>query len=332
MAFAEPQSTNQEINYHWGRGLSVPQGNLNLGGYFNGSFKHLQSKKNSASLDDISLFISWSPHARLRFFSEIELEEWLSTDTGIHLGDALRVERLYVDFLATESLTLRLGKFLTPVGYWNVTHAATLVWTTTRPLATDEQLFPSHASGLMISKNFTFSEQNLDISLYADDSHDFDIHKDLIDFDYAFGGRLHYEVFEQLHLGVSYLAFNKGTTSAKATNHLFGLDLLWKKNDYELQMEWNYRRAYDLQGSEHNFYIQGVAPLESHLFAVGRYEHLNGEHEINAAVIQGHAHLGIAGVAWRPYTPLSIKAEYRFGTGNQQVAPSGFFTSISMFF
>lgn len=315
----------------------MPDSHLNLGGYFHSSFKQLhttQKPKNSAALDDISLFVSWSPHDRVRFFSEIELEDWLSTDTGIHLQSAFRVERLYVDLFASDSLSLRLGKFLTPFGYWNVTHAAPLVWTTTRPLATDEQLFPSHVSGVMINKSFSFDEQNLDIAIYADDSLMLDPHQDKLNFDHAFGGRIHYEVFEQLHLGMSYLAFNKKVIPNRAINHFAGLDLLWKKNDYELQMEWNYRYAHDFQGSESNFYLQAVAPLPlgTQIFAVGRYEYLKGQHEIDATIIPSNTHIGVAGLTWRPFTPLAVKAEYRLGSGNQLIAPSGFFTSISMLF
>jgi hypothetical protein len=329
---ADPQITNTTPHYQWGRGLSVPESHLNIGGYFHSSFKHLQSGKNSAALDDISLFISAAPHDRLRFFTEIELEEWLTSDTGVHTKEAFRVERLYLDFLASESLTLRVGKFLTPFDSWNVLHAAPLVWTTTRPLATDEQLFPSHISGVMLSKSFAFSEQNLDISIYIDDSRDLDIHEDVIDFNHAIGGLLHYELFEQLDLGISYLLFNKKASLHHAENHLLGLELLWKKNDYELQMEWNYRKARDFQGSEHAFYTQAVAPLAAHWFAIGRYEYLKGQHEIDETIMQTDAHLGIAGVAWRPFTPLVFKAEYRLGNGNSQIAPSGFFTSISMLF
>jgi hypothetical protein len=335
ISFADAQSPEQTAHYEWGRGFSVPAADLNFGGYFHGSFKDLHGQaKNSASLDDLSLFVSWSPHALVRFFSEIELENWLSTQTGIHLQSAVRVERLYVDLFASESLNLRLGKFLTPFGDWNVTHAAPLVWTSTRPLATDKQLFPSHVNGLMVKKRFILNEHDLSLSLYIDDSVNLDVHKDTFEFHHAVGGRLHYEIYEQLKLGVSYLAFNKQGRAHQARNHLVGTDLLWKNNEYELKMEWNYRYAHDSQGSESNFYLQGVAPVPSaeHLFAIGRYEYLQGRHAVESDMIPSHTHLGVAGLAWRPFTPLIIKAEYRLGTGNQQVAPSGFFTSISMLF
>jgi hypothetical protein len=97
-------------------------------------------------------------------------------------------------------------------------------------------------------------------------------------------------------------------------------------------MEMSYRYAPDWQGDEKNFYLQTIAPLPAHVFAVGRYEYSEGKHQVDTVFVPGKTQIGILGLAWRPYTPLIFKTEYRFGTGNQLVAPSGFFTSISMFF
>jgi len=318
--------------YHWGRGLDLPGGVFNIGGYFNSTFQHIESQKDTASLDDLSLFISASPTDRLRFFSELELQELISTEGGTHFNAALNVERLYIDFLATETASLRLGKFLTPVGRWNVIHAAPLVWTASRPLVTEEQLFPSRASGMMLTKTLEINEQDLDISVYFDDSADLDPLREEIDFDNAFGGRLNYTVFEQFQIGASYLNFKNKASVHQTRNQLFGLDLLLKKNGYELQSELIYRNADDFQGDEKGFYIQGVAPLGHRLFAVARYEYLDGTHQVGSKFVQGTTNLGITGLTWRPYVPLAVKAEYRFGSDNEIVAPSGFFTSISMFF
>jgi hypothetical protein len=328
---ADSNTPDTEPNYHWGRGLSVPKANLNIGGYLDLSFEQL-NQNHKITLDDLSLFMSWSPHDRLQFFSEIELEEWLASDEATNFSAALKIERLYADLLVTDSFKVRLGKFLTPFGRWNLIHAAPLVWTTSRPLATDKQLFPTHVSGLMLTKSFVLNEQNMDISVYADDSPVFDPREDEVDFDHAVGGRVNIEIFEQLQIGASYLAFKNRAKARLETNHLWGLDMLWKKNDYELQMEFSYRTAGDSQGHKTSFYLQGVAPLDFHLFAIGRYEYLDGKQEVDAKPIKDHAQLGIVGLAWRPYPPLVFKAEYRFGSQNQDIAPSGFFTSIAMFF
>ena len=97
-------------------------------------------------------------------------------------------------------------------------------------------------------------------------------------------------------------------------------------------MEWAYRRASDEQGNEVSGYVQGVAPLGHKFFAVGRYELLSGRHQQFSVDFKGTAHVGISALVWRPFSPLTLKAEYRFGHNNQQLAPSGLFSSISVLF
>jgi hypothetical protein len=63
-------------------------------------------------------------------------------------------------------------------------------------------------------------------------------------------------------------------------------------------------------------------------YAISRYEYVNGTHRYLPTI----THIGVTGLAWKPFTPLIIKAEYLFGDNNQFVAPTGLFASVSMFF
>jgi len=318
-------------NYQWGRGINLLSDQLTIGGYVNASFEKVAGQKNSLTLNDFSLFISASPSDSVRFFSEIELEDVLATEHSSNFNAALRVERLYLDYLATDEITVRVGKWLTPFGRWNVVHAAPLVWTTTRPFITDEPLFPTHSSGMMLSKKFNLNEHNVDVAIYVDDSKHLDLRKDPIEFENAFGSRINMELIEQLQIGFSYLNFKQADIN-ESRNHLFGADLFWTQNDYELQMEFSYRHNASVQGDEKGFYVQGVAPLASQVFAVSRYEYLEGAHQVNFTRLQSSTHAVVTGLVWRPFVPLAIKAEYRFGCQNQPIVPSGFFTSIALFF
>lgn len=318
-------------NYQWGRGINLLSDQLNIGGYTTASFEKVNAQKNSVGLRNFSLLISASPSDAVRFFSEIELENWLSTEQISNFNASLKIERLYIDYLAPDDVTMRVGKWLTPFGRWNVIHAAPLVWTTTRPFITDEQLFPNHSSGAMVSKKFTLNEHNIDVAVYVDDSEHLDLRKDPIEFENAFGSRINMELTEQLQIGFSYLDFKQAEIN-EGRNHLFGADLLWTQNDYELQIEASYRHNPSGQGDEKGFYIQGVAPLGSQVFAVSRYEYLAGAHQSVFTRLQSSTHAAVTGLVWRPFVPLAIKAEYRFGSQNQSIAPSGFFTSIAVFF
>ncbi|GAB6141100.1 hypothetical protein JCM14076_18290 [Methylosoma difficile] len=316
-------------SYQWGRGISWPDANFNLGGYANLGYQRPQKGNDQFKLDEFSLFLTWTPHKRLRFFSEVEVDDWLSTRGIASLNDALRAERLFVDVLASETTTVRLGKFLTPIGRWNVIHAAPLTWTATRPLITDEQLFSPHLNGGMVTQRLQIDDNNIDISAYADYSGKLDIFDDSSSgFENSFGGRINLESGNNWQVGISYINFSKEMNPKLDRNDLLGVDFIWKKNGYEVMAEGIYRHAGDSQGQEQGFYMQGVVPLADKFFAVGRYEYLNGTHHF----ITTDDHIGVAGLAWRPYVPLVFKAEYRFGAENDSFAPSGFFTSISTLF
>lgn len=331
-----------EPSYHWGRGLDIPWANLNLGGYVSVEYKDLESGQDELILDDLSLFVSWRPHAKIRFFSELEMEGWLSNHGVTGFSRSFSLERLYLDYLYNDSLSFRFGQFLTPVGRWNITHAAPLVWTSTRPMVTQTELFPLRVNGLMLNKQLLVQAQTLNISVYLDDSNVLDPRRITDDeekhndpetaFKRAAGLYLQHEFTDQFMIGLAYLAFKKRDALDNATNHLWGLDVFWQKNGYELQVEMAYRYAPDRQGHEQGGFVQGVAPLVNKFFAVGRYEYLSGRHQIDNRALDRTLHVGVVGLAWRPFVPLVIKTEYRFGHNNPEMAPSGLFASVSMFY
>ncbi|NOQ76638.1 MAG: hypothetical protein GQ475_02365 [Methylococcaceae bacterium] len=340
---ADEINTSITPTYHWGRGLTIPSANLTLGGYVNVTYEHFESESDVAALDDLSLFISWSPHAQIRFFAELEMERLISTQGITDFSDSFSLERLYVDFLFTDSISIRFGQFLTPVGIWNIIHASPLVWTTSRPLVTESELFPSRTNGLMLTKQFIVNEHDLEFSLYVDysdaldprklDGNEYNEHIDPeIAFKHAIGLYVNYEPIDSLKTGISYLAYKKRANISYSTNHLLGVDLLWEKESYEIQMEFTYRTADDQQGSEASGYLQGVAPLANNFFAIARYEIVKGKHQFESSIINGTTHVIVPALAWKPFIPLVIKAEYRLGTNNERLAPSGLFTSVSMLF
>lgn len=340
VAPAEHGTDADGVNYHWGRGITVPALNLNIGGYFKASYQREELSPDKSSINDLSVFITWSPFDRLRFFSEIEQHNWLGSEGVTNFNESLSVERLFVDVLLTESSTLRFGKYLTPVGRWNVIHSAPLVWTSNRPVLTDDRSYAPRANGLLFTHSHLVNEHNLDITLYLDDSTDLEIKsRNNIVFDRAAGARVNYEVTEHLQIGASYLAYQKLSDmaltddTALPTHHLFGLDALWQHNGYEMLFESHYHMQDNKNGllDEKGLFLQGVAPLVDKFSLVARYEYFNSGifRPINQNTV---AHIGVGGLAWRPFLPMVVKAEYRFGQDSQIIAPSGFYLSIATFY
>ena len=138
--------------YQLGQGLRVDDTGLTVGGYGSLRYEDLRDQPNEFAASALSLFLSWDSGARVRIFSELELEDFAVAREGKSFGsrsDPFEVERLYTDVYVIDAFSIRLGKFLTPIGRWNLIHAAPLVWTTSRPLVTF-QSFSQNTTGGMV--------------------------------------------------------------------------------------------------------------------------------------------------------------------------------------
>ena len=313
-----------DTDYRLGRGYRVGDTGWRLGGYASIGAEAPHGGDWSLQANDLSLFLSWDRGGRFRFFSELEVGDAIHAGEkhGLSTSEAhFEFERGYLDAILTDWTTLRLGKFLTPIGRWNLIHADPLVWTATRPLAT-EDLFAKNANGAMLHGNLPVGGQTLEYAVYADFTNTLDPHRSDDPFDHAYGGHLLYSIDEHLQLGMSYAAFEHEWNN-NGVHHLVGLEGLWSRNQYELSGEWVFRSGKNRDAWQG--FVQGVAPLGAHWYAVGRYELFGAER-------QPLGQAGVFGLALRPIPPLVWKVEYRLGTNNEQKLPDGLFGSFAVLF
>src|SRR5439155_890461 len=178
---------------------------------------------------DLSLFFIWDPTKRLHLFSELDVVEQDEPDVARR---TFQTARLYGDLAALDWLDLRVGKFLTPVGRWNLIHARPLVWTTSRPLVT-ELPFDRFTTGAMLFGSRFPGTGTLTYSLYGQFTDQFDAEPEPQAVDRSVGGRLEYASLGGWSVGGSYLSF----TDAGRWRHLTGLDTLWQRGPLELMGE-----------------------------------------------------------------------------------------------
>lgn len=314
--------------YQLGRGYALGISGIRLGGYASMHLESLGQVPWSLNVSDASLFVTWDNGSKLRFFSELEVEDSfvVGEHQGLTTSEAdFRLERLYLDYLVSESLSVRIGKILTPVGQWNLIHADPLVWTSTRPVATDN-LFAEHATGVMLQGTVPIGDQSLDYSVYGDYSATLDpARTEPPYFDNALGMRLRYNVSDNLKIGFSYVDFAL-QDSRNIRNHLAGLDIAFNYQQFAVNSEIVYRNndATDNRNAWQG-YIQGVSPIAGHFYAVGRYEFFDQAN-------QPFGQVGVLGLAYRPRPPLILKLEYRLGRHNRDLASDGLFASFSVLF
>ncbi|MEQ1559991.1 MAG: hypothetical protein ABL933_13765 [Methyloglobulus sp.] len=323
---AEEESSK---GYQLGRGYAIGNTGIRLGGYASVHLESLGDVPWSLNVSDASLFVAWDNGSRLRFFSELEVEDSLGAGQqyrGVTTSKAdFLIERLYLDYLVNDNLTVRIGKILTPVGQWNLIHADPLVWTATRPVATDN-LFSEHVSGIMLHGTVPIGEQSLEYSVYGDYSSTLDpLRAEPPYFDNALGMHLRYNVNDNLKIGFSYVDFAL-QGSANIRNHLAGLDIAWAYQRFAVNSEIVYRNNdAAVNNNAWQGYIQGVSPIAEHFYAVGRYEFFDQPN-------QQFGQVGVLGIAYRPRPPLTLKLEYRLGQHNRDLAPDGLFASFSVLF
>lgn len=321
-----PTANASPSPYELGQGLRLGDSGFTLGGYSSLQVQNLEDADTQLSLSHLSMFVWWDDGSRLKFFSELDSQDLLAADTQSEDDDHryLAIERLYFDYAYNDSITLRVGKFLTPIGRWNQIHADPLVWTTSRPLIT-ANFFPDHASGAMALGNIDLFGLDADYMLYT--SIGTDVRPDPAEnpFNEAVGGRLNIPVNQDLQLGLSLASFDLKSTQ-EIHERLIGTDFIWSSHGYEVSAEAAYRfsslgSGYDGKGG----FLQAVAPLWDKLFAVGRIETINDPN------FSQSTRLYVVGLNYRESRALSVKLEFIHGF-NQNITAPGFLSSVSVLF
>ncbi len=328
-------------SYALGQGWFFPQYDLRLGGYTDIKYYQIDHGKRALSVEDASLFVTKDWGSRWRFFTETELTDALNSEgNGVTMTDArIDVERLYLDYRLFDSATLRFGKFLTPIGQWNLTHADPLVWTSVRPLTT-ESSFASHANGAMIYGTLNVDSNDLDYWLFVDDSAAIGIdttndaafgaygatNKLKNSFAHAVGGQLLYHMWNG-HLSIGGSAATFTMELPNISYSLLGLDIDWSDRFGDVSGE-AIRRTSHSPGypDDYGGYLQGVLNLPSRFFLVGRIE------RYKSAAVTGRITLRTVGVNYRPSAGVVVKVERVDGTNSRTVSPSGWFASFGLLF
>lgn len=310
------------LRYTPGRGLAVGETGLHLGGYATLAVDRAEGDPAELTVDDLSLFVLWQLVPRVRFFSELEVEDaFRLNDTGRadSPDDRFSVERLYGDLGISDAFTIRAGTFLTPVGRWNLVHAAPLVWTTSRPLTT-EAPFDTRSTGVMAYGSFFPRGGTLGYSVYAQLADPLDGNPRFTPADRAIGARLVWTADTAWSVGASVQSADR----PGGWRHLGGLDVLWQADRVEIQGE-----AIVQDGGRRpaawGFYLQAAVELLPRLHLVERLEHF-------AAPRAPEVNLVASGFAFRVLPNAVLKIEYLAADTAAPNGAPGFKASASMLF
>ncbi len=133
-------------NYELGQGWHA--GSYFISGYLNLEAVNRFDAPTKLDVDDLSLFVGGRVSNQVNPFAEFEISNaTLSRQGGGGDNGEVVVERFYNDWILSEFDNLRVGKILTPLGDWNLVHAAPLIPMITRPYTTALG-FNSYMSGI----------------------------------------------------------------------------------------------------------------------------------------------------------------------------------------
>ncbi len=287
------------------------------------------SQRARLNLSHLSGIVWWEPSPAWKVLVEVDLQDVVQVphhdddDDGPDSASFVALDRLYVDYHVTDSLTVRGGKFLTPIGRWNQEHSDPLVWTVLRPLIS-QSAFPTSATGLMVLGSVPLSDRWIDYQVYAADGGDWRPSPRSQTFDRAIGARVSTSLDPSFQLGVSFSRFDEADYVATRFS-LVGVDAAWSWRRIEFSGEAISRRGTgDGTGNEHGWFGQTVVPIVDRWWAVGRVEayHRAGE--------PSSSRTGLLGLVYKSGQHWVFKAEWARASGNSEGLPSGLLSSVTL--
>lgn len=310
--------------YEPGRGFSMLDDRLIIGGYLSVEASFLDQSRDRLVLEDVSTFITLKLTDNWLLFSEAEIEEGAHIDRkGVGDGhDVFSLERLYAQWRPNDRFRVRVGKMLTPIGIWNSIHAAPLVWTTSRPIAT-EQFFDTGLTGAEATWFQSFGATDLALTAFGQATEHLNDPNDPQEARRAIGARLEGGHSCGPHLGASFVRYRDHTDHRNETT--YAVDAMWATRYLEASAEAAFNDP-DSGRTTLGAYLQLVLhvfePVALHPFVRVEYADLENADRVPV----------VFGFAWRPTATTIFKVEGILGGRDTDLGGDGALTSFAVLF
>ncbi len=297
--------------YQLGHGLEVNK-YLSIGGYFSSKYENSNGNK-KFMLDDVALLGYGRLGSQLSYLMEFEAREFWVRDFAndkIESNINFHIERAYLNYTYNDYLNVTVGKFITPIGYWNLTPINVLQDTTSSPKYATE-IYPKFTTGIKIFGYLPFDD-TINYNIFLQKNRDIDPKYNNIKTDNYYGVELK-KSFDNLILGVSFGEYEADeehrkylATSFKYTQH--NIQLI---GEYAL-VKYNQTNDKSQEYNKYAYYIQGRYKLNSKHFIITRYEKSRDSfHDIDEDI-------KLIGYNYRPIYPISLKCEYQFNNNKDE--------------
>jgi hypothetical protein len=308
-ATTEPAWKLGPLEYRVARGLRFGDSGLTIGGFATVELERPDGEPAELALDSINFLAQFEPVDSFRVFAELEvgdLATWETSGGAVESDPRANFERLYAEYSHGDALNLRFGKFLTPVGQWNLAPAEPFVWTATQP-AILELGIDEHQTGIALFGSLYPKKRRVSYWLYGQLIDAFDVESDETPAERSVGARLETsDARGEWTFGGSLLA----SELDGAWTTLGGLDTKWRGERLELSSELLVSGG-DIPGRDYwGVFVEAAYPLDrlspklAKLYVVGRAEHFDARGADATQLVD-------FGLTWLPWEWLNVKLGYR---------------------
>lgn len=318
----------QDAGYEIGLGKSVNDW-LTLGGYFSTEYEK-SSAVQQLQLDDVAVMAYGEFSNRFSYLLELESVKAYVADLERDTRSSNfppTIERLYFDYKGSDHLSVRAGKQITPVGYWNQQPINVLRETSSNPRFSKEMV-PKFLTGIDVH-GFAPLGEDLTYHVYLQNSRDMDESNINIKPESHYGFALAKQYGNGWRIGGSAGRFKEAIGSASGTRtatRYWQLNSRFDNQHYSLIAEGivNTESAVGAgRARSKAVYVQGEYRYRPRHSLISRLEYF---HDTGVAVPE---RIGILGYSFRPVFPVSLKFEYQW---HQESSNNRFVSSFSVLF
>ncbi len=301
---------NADEEYKLGEGIQVGNLPIYVGGYISTDYKNGDNYEHYR-IDDLA-FISYGSYKKFSYMAEFEFKELYVEKEENKIktnetNDKLYTERIYIDYQYDENSVLKIGKYNSPIGYWNLLPVNVLRETTSNPKSS-YIIYPKFTTGLDISYA-TYSDATLqfDFMLQRNNGISDDYNNYQIDKHYGIG--VTYELNEysfKLNTG----CFNDIKDASRDNLYYALLSAKYENNYYQITAELGSQKSDHDTTTEYAGYLQGVYWFSEQHIGILRYESFKDN------IDNLKDDIAVFGYTYRPLYPIAIKTKYQLHSKN----------------
>ena len=300
--------------YQLGKGFQIGSLPLFIGGYTSIEYEHKYGKNRSLTLDDVAVMV-YGGYNNFSYMIELEAEdiykEVYGDEEDEEIQDHFHIERLYIDYEFNDRYMLRIGKYNSPIGFWNLNPVNVLRDTSSSPIIV-EQLFPVFSSGLdlrytqerdLSSTIHFIAQENKDIETLINDDiyNNFDVNR-------------HYGAGITLQNDALSYQFSAGYFRTLMDDEYYYLLAAFKYQDSSLKIQ----GEIGTQLNEDESTIPYIAYLQYSKYFQEKHEAIIRIESYHNKIEDKSDSFVVLGYTYRPLYPIALKSEYQWHSYRQE--------------